>query len=564
MEASTAIRSSAIAEETDVSTETGSLTADARTVAIWTLVSRISGFGRVVVVAAVLGPTFFGNLFQTVLLIPYVVCELMARSMMPALLGPPMVQSLDQRDAPAAQALATGFLGVVLPVFTGIALLGALAAFPILWLVTIAVTDPAVRAQQISLGQPLLIALMPQVVLYGIAGIGIAVQHAHRRFALATAAPSLENFGMMAVMGANAIVFGIGIDVHHVSTGQALMLGLGSTATVALHAAAQWWGAYRLGVRLIPTAGWHDARVRQIFRMLVPSSASAGLNSLGWLAMTVASGQIAGGAVAFQIGQTFFNLPNSLCAWPIAFAQLPRLSRQFHRAALAQFHTTYRESLRLALFVAIPGGLLFFGIPQVLAGAVSFGEMRGPGAISLVAAVLTGLSIGIVGEAVFIISTTAAYARLDAASTLQAMALRVVISVAGIPLALSAGTPTRALLCLGLGYSAAVVTASIYLRVRLSGVLPKLSEGLGKWLLTNATVAAAATAPAMLVASTIDLTTMGFVQRIIGAVFLVSISGVLYFLLQFARHSSELNNLFSLKGIGPRTEQPPPGDGLPE
>jgi peptidoglycan biosynthesis protein MviN/MurJ (putative lipid II flippase) len=43
-------------------------------VALGTLVSRITGFGRVAALAAVLGPTYFGNLFQTSLLLPYILC----------------------------------------------------------------------------------------------------------------------------------------------------------------------------------------------------------------------------------------------------------------------------------------------------------------------------------------------------------------------------------------------------------------------------------------------------------------------------------------------------------
>ncbi len=39
------------------------LAAHSRTVALGTLVSRITGFGRVAALAAVLGPTYFGNLF---------------------------------------------------------------------------------------------------------------------------------------------------------------------------------------------------------------------------------------------------------------------------------------------------------------------------------------------------------------------------------------------------------------------------------------------------------------------------------------------------------------------
>lgn len=50
--------------------ESAGLVADSRTLAAWILVSRITGFARVATMAAVLGPTFFGNIYQLTALLP--------------------------------------------------------------------------------------------------------------------------------------------------------------------------------------------------------------------------------------------------------------------------------------------------------------------------------------------------------------------------------------------------------------------------------------------------------------------------------------------------------------
>jgi putative peptidoglycan lipid II flippase len=450
-----------------MSGDASALASDSRTVAFWTLVSRITGFGRVAALAAVLGPTFFGNLFQTALVFPYVICELMAGSLITALLAPHLVRALDGQGRPAARRLAQGFAGILLPVFAAVALLGMALAPLLLSLLTLAVDEPAVRAKQQALGWTLLLCLLPQIVLYGVAGLGIAVQHAHRRFAFATAAPIVENIAMMAVLALTAAFFGIGLDVDRVTTGQVLMLGLGSTAAVGLHAAAQWWGALRLGIALLPRAGWRDAQVRRIARLAALSSGSSGLNSIGLLALMVAAGQVPGGAVAFQIASNFFNLPIALCARPIASAQLPLLSRHFGRGALAQFQATYRHSLRLTLLIALPACLLFVGAPELLAACVALGGMRSAEAMALIAASLAGLGLGIVAEAAFVVATSAAYARHDAASPLHAMALRLAVILIGVALAPSLGHDDLTLWHLGLAAAAASLAAAGYLHWRL-------------------------------------------------------------------------------------------------
>ncbi len=126
--------------------------------------------------------------------------------------------------------------------------------------------------------------------------------------------------------------------------------------------------------------------------------------------------------MAFQIGWNFFNLPVALCARPVAAAQLPLLGRSFDRGDVAAFAQLYRAGLAFTVFLGLPASLLFFSIPATLADAVSFGGMASPDGVVLVAAAIGSLGLGIIGEALFIVSMSASYARRDAIMPLQAMA----------------------------------------------------------------------------------------------------------------------------------------------
>jgi len=61
------------------------LAGHSRTVFVWTVASRLTGFARVALIAAVLGPTFFGNLYQTLIYLPYVVCQLTMAAVIPSI-----------------------------------------------------------------------------------------------------------------------------------------------------------------------------------------------------------------------------------------------------------------------------------------------------------------------------------------------------------------------------------------------------------------------------------------------------------------------------------------------
>ena len=73
----------------------------------------------------------------------------------------------------------------------------------------------------------------------------------------------MENLGTIAVLVATAALYGTGRGLGNLPTGELLLLGLGSTGAVALHAATQWWGARRAGVVLLPRPGWRDSEAGQ-------------------------------------------------------------------------------------------------------------------------------------------------------------------------------------------------------------------------------------------------------------------------------------------------------------
>ena len=195
-----------------------SLARNSMSVARWTLLSRVTGFARAVAVAAVLGPTYLGNTFQAANTLPNITFELLTGSLLGSLLVPALVSHVDARRARDVERVAGGFLGVAIGGFLLVAVAGVVAGPLILGLLTSTVGDPAVAEAQQRVGLILLAMLMPQVVLYGIAGIGAAVMNAHGRFALAAFAPTMENIGVMATMALYVALYGIGrgrgVDRH--------------------------------------------------------------------------------------------------------------------------------------------------------------------------------------------------------------------------------------------------------------------------------------------------------------------------------------------------------------
>ncbi|MDQ4144091.1 MAG: hypothetical protein M3198_10185, partial [Actinomycetota bacterium] len=175
-----------------------SVASNSLAVAIWTLVSRITGVAKVIIIAAVLGPTYLGNLYQALNLIPNLVYfGFLAGSLFASVLVPPLVRYISLKDLRAVERLAGGFLGMALIVFSLVAALVMIAGGIVTTILSSGVQDPSIAQAQQRIGWYFLLLFMPQVVLYGIAATSGAVMNAQNRFALPAAAPALENIGIV-------------------------------------------------------------------------------------------------------------------------------------------------------------------------------------------------------------------------------------------------------------------------------------------------------------------------------------------------------------------------------
>jgi putative peptidoglycan lipid II flippase len=403
-------------------------------VAIWTLVSRATGLVRVVVLAAVLGPTFFGNIVQTTNLLPYFVYNILAGSMLSALLVPPLVAALDRHDRASAERLIGGFLGSILAVGAAIGFAVVLAG-PLLSRPMVVAIDAADREAAIRVATALIVMVVPQVLLLAVAGAGLAAQNSCGRFALAAAASIFENVGIIVTLSLSAILFGTGVEVSEVSNAQLALLITGLTGSVGVHAAAQWLGAWRAGLMIRPRFGLFDPEVRAVLRLLPATIGSTALTAGRYLALSIVAGTVPGGVSAVQVALSFYNLPVALGSVPISTALLPHLSRVASSDDRREFAAVYDTGLRLAWFLSVPASIALIVLATPIADAIALGAMDEPQAIDLIGVALTAVAFAVIGEASLEVSRRTSYALRNARLPLDAMLIRAAITVAGLTIA---------------------------------------------------------------------------------------------------------------------------------
>src|SRR5438270_3318077 len=360
---------------------------DSMTVATWTIVSRVTGVIQFAVIGAVLGPTFFGDTYQFTNSLPDLLYYgLLAGSLFSALLVPALVRHIDAQDQHSSERVAGGFLGITLVLLLVVAPLAITFGPLVLRMAALGGgSQVAEAAGQMRVGQLPIVMFIPQIFCYGVVGTATAVMNSRQRFALAAGAPAIESLGIMAVLGAAALLYGTRTSLSNVPPGEIVLLGLGTTGAVAAHAATQWWGARRAGVVLKPRPGWRDPEVRVLIRRALPSIAQAGLASIQVLALLTVANRLPGGVVAFQIALNFYWLAIAIGATPVSLSLLPRLSRLHLSGDTRAFRDTLVRGLAMAFLVTIPAAVAYLVLALPLARAMSFGRMASDAGVTMVA-----------------------------------------------------------------------------------------------------------------------------------------------------------------------------------
>jgi putative peptidoglycan lipid II flippase len=453
-----------------------SLARGAALITIATAASRITGFVRVVVVAAAMGTTFLANTYQTANTAPNVIFELVAAGVLTSVFVPTFVDYVVKGRHKEGWDAANALTSVALVGLVGVSLIVALAAPLIMQVLTIGVEDAALREREIALGTTFLRLFSPQIALYGIGMIMTGALHAYRYFGMAAVAPIFNNVVVIGVYIAYAVMrSGRPPSVEGITTAETVVLGVGTTLGVlamTLCLVPQLWRlGWRYRFRFEPS---HPA-VRRGARLGVWALGYAGGYQAGLIVVLILANRIEGGVAAYQWAYTFFYLPHALFAIPIFNVLFTAMSEHVARGEEEALLERLRDGLGMLAFLLLPIAAVMIAAAEPLTNVtLRYGVMTGAGA-ALVARVLAAFAIGLPMYSAFLVFTRAYYAVGDARTPTFVNALTIAISSV-VGAVLFASLPSEwAVPGLALGHSVGfavgglVLTRLFYKRVGAAG-----------------------------------------------------------------------------------------------
>lgn len=432
-----------------------------------TAISRLVGFGRVLVVAAVLGTTYLGNAFQSANSVSNVLFELVAAGALSAVLVPAFVDLLDAGDQHGAEEVAGGVLGVAVAGLGAVALVG-MALSPLLArLLTLGVPADVAASQRALVGF-LLLFFLPQVVLYAGGTVATGVLHAKRRFLVVAAAPMANTAVMVVALLAFRALTGAdaGLDL---TVGERLVLAAAGTGGVVAFTGVLMVACRATGFALRPRLRRRDPRVAHVLRQAgwgVVLHTSAGVLLGGAI---LAGAAVEGGVVAYQVAWVFFLAPFAIFSQPIQTAILPELVVEAREPDQVRFATSVRWAVERIALPVLPISAAMVALAGPAMRVVSVGRAADGDGPQLIAVAVASLAVGLFPYGVFLLLARAWYAVGDSRTPGQ---VALVVAAVGAGL-MAVGAPltdgAARIAVLGLAHSAAHVVGAAVLARKLAG-----------------------------------------------------------------------------------------------
>lgn len=433
-----------------------------------TVLSRVTGFGRVFALAYALGfdrsrLTDTYNLANTT---PNIVYELVLGGVLSATLVPVFVDRLSTRDEEDAWQSISAIVTVAVAALVGLTVAFALAAPWIIRVYTFRLSGEEARLQQ-SVATDLLRMFAPQVFLYGLIAVSSALLHARRRFVAAAATPILNN---LVVIGVLVLLPHTTLAAIRHDRDALLLLGLGTTAGVVVQAVALVPSLRRSRLRLRPVwAPGHEA-VRTMLRLSGWTFGYVVANQVAlWVVLVLANGRT-GAVSAYQAAYMFLLLPHAIFAVSVMTTLLPDLSERWAMRDVDGFRSRLSFGLRLTAFIMVPAaaGYLLLAHP-IISLVLEHGRLSAAAA-GATADVLALFAIGLPAFSGYLLLMRAYQAMQNTRAMFVLYCIENAVNI-GLGLALYPALGVQGLgLALSLAYVIGTGVALFDLRRRLGGL----------------------------------------------------------------------------------------------
>ena len=494
-----------------------------------TMVSRIAGFAREMLMARVLGAGVYTDAFYVAFRLPNTFRRLFGEGAFSAGFVPLYSQRLQSGGEAEAKLFSEEVLAVFLPTLILFTVIFIALMRPFIWAIT------GWHGEQLAFGTFLTRITFPYLLLISLVSLFSGILNSIARFTAAAFAPALLNLAMLSAL----LTFRQGGETTAIAVSAGVTIG-GVLQLVLLIAACK-----RAGIVLKIRRPRLTPGVRQFIRVVVPATLGAGVYQVSVFIDTFFLTRIGTGAVSwFNYADRLNQLPLGVIGAAIGTAILPQVSRHVDIGENDKAARVQGQAAELAMLLCLPAALALAVSALPLVSAIFEAGRFDARDAHFTALTLSLISLGLPAYVLVKVLTPGFYARRDTATPVKTA---VVVLVANVILNFALIPP------FGIAGLAAAVALSSWLNCTILYVLLHrrghfrvegwLASRIARQLLAAAAMVIALFAIRHALSGWFD---GSFVQRIAGVVAIVGGGMAVYFPLVWVLGGTDKEELKAL------------------
>ncbi|ASJ92305.1 murein biosynthesis integral membrane protein MurJ [Porphyrobacter sp. CACIAM 03H1] len=389
-----------------------------------TLVSRLFGFARDILLARVLGAGGAADAWQLAFQLPNLFRRLFAEGAFASAFVPLFNRQMAE-DENAARRFAGEVLAVLLPILVVFGALMMLAMPWVLW--AFANEDLRGDAAMFDLAVTMGRIAFPYLMFMSLATLVAAILNSLSRFAAAAAAPILLNICLL-----TALVWGA---LQPAGETTRAMTGVGLAIAVSVSGLLQllwlYWFMRRAGFRIPRAAPRVTAGVKEMGVLIVPAVFGAGVYQISrFIDLAFIRGLPDGSLTYMAMADRWNQLPLGVIGIALGTAVLPALSRYIAQSEDEEAVRLQANAIELAMLLTLPCAVALFITGFAFVKAFMEGQAFTAEDARLTGMVTSALVVGLPAYVLVKVLTPNFFARKDTRTPVYTAAASLVVTVA--------------------------------------------------------------------------------------------------------------------------------------
>ena len=382
-----------------------------------TMVSRVFGVIRDMVIAALFGASWMTDAFWVAFRIPNMLRRLLGEGSLTVAFVPVFTEYLQKKTKEEALELAQNAFTILSVILAVVSVAGILLSPLIVGLIA---PGFIAKPEQFALAVFLNRLMFPYIFFIALVALCMGILNSFRHFTAPALSPVLLNIAMITAA----------LTLRDTFAQPITALAVGVLAGGVLQLAMQWPALLKFGVKLKFRFNLQHPGIQQIGLLMLPAILGAGVGTINVFVGTILASLLPGGSVTYLFyADRIMEFPLGIFAIAIGTAALPSFSSHVAAGETDKLKSGISFSLRLMLFLTIPSmvALMALHLPII---SVLFQR----GAFDAQAATYTGqalfcYALGLWAYSVLRVFISSFYSLQDSKWPLKAAVITLIVNV---------------------------------------------------------------------------------------------------------------------------------------